>query len=200
MTGIVGNECCQYLDIALFAENFVDSIIQEAESTITTETGQKSFSVVSTENYEFRSSVYSAEYYTFIDEKREFSSWPTIEKFTIKLGAAKINEYLSSFPVVEEWLYAIYFLRTREERVSSLHEYEAIWSLPTRYYPIAQATASVFFTIEVSKVLPKRCPVQVTYRLETNSTVHEAEISKFNEKWLMFILDAKIKFFQKVHY
>ncbi|XP_023022278.2 uncharacterized protein isoform X2 [Leptinotarsa decemlineata] len=164
MTGIVGNECCQYLDIALFAENFVDNIIQEAESTITTETGQKSFSVVSTENYEFRSSVYSAEYYTFIDEKREFSSWPTIEKFTIKLGAAKINEYLSSFPVVEEWLYAIYFLRTREERVSSLHEYE------------------------------------VTYRLETNSTVHEAEISKFNEKWLMFILDAKIKFFQKVHY
>lgn len=39
--------------------------------------------------------------------------------------------------------------------------FQAIWSLPSPEYPIAQATASVFFTVEVSQVLPLDCFVDV---------------------------------------
>lgn len=37
-----------------------------------------------------------------------------------------------------------------------------MWSIPTKEYPIAQATATVFFTIEVSRVKPKFCVVNVS--------------------------------------
>ncbi|CAG9820791.1 unnamed protein product [Phaedon cochleariae] len=154
------SKCLEFLNVTLFAENFVDSVIEEATNTIQSEWTYEAQRVSNVSASVDRESVYT---YNYIDPaKPEFTTWPTIGNFTIELGAKKINEYLSSFPVDEEWLYAIYYLSTIYEDVSDLHEYEAKWSLPTASYPIAQSTASVFFTIEVSRILPKDCLVKAS--------------------------------------
>lgn len=51
-------------------------------------------------------------------------AWPSIEDFTIKLGAKKINDYLSSFNMQEEWTYAVLFLRKIVEKLSTLYHYQ----------------------------------------------------------------------------
>lgn len=39
--------------------------------------------------------------------------------------------------------------------------FKAIYSIPTNMYPIPQATASLYFYFEVSRILPSNCPVVV---------------------------------------
>ncbi|KAG5891759.1 hypothetical protein JTB14_012493 [Gonioctena quinquepunctata] len=196
MDEIESEGCIEFLSIESFAGKFIDGIILEATDSLEAESSlepEKDVCAKGSECY--------GDYFTFIDEKKkEFSSWPFIAEFTIELGASKIDEFLMSFQLKEEWLYAIYFLRTTSDPVSVFFEYETIWSLPSAAYPIAQVTASVFFIMEVSKVIPKNCPVKVHYFLETNSFKQNAEYSTFSEMWLKNILDAKLKFFKRVKF
>jgi len=53
------------------------------------------------------------------------------------------------------WLYCIDFLREEDHPYSRRYRYAVKWSGPTRRKPIPRATASVYFTLEVSKFKPK---------------------------------------------
>jgi A-kinase anchor protein 14 len=105
--------------------------------------------------------------------------WPTIEQFTVEIGTTKINEYLSYWKFEEDWKYCINFLEGVSDSACDFYQYEvrksyknhqvitrndqfqAIFSIPCKQYPIPQATASVYFTFELSRVRPKHCLVDV---------------------------------------
>ena len=86
-----------------------------------------------------------------------------------------------------------------------MHYYEVIWSIPTRRRPIPNATASVFFRLEVEQVrIVQRQGIQphsslssqdecirVTYTLESQALRHDAAVTVFREAWLDRILTAK---------
>ncbi|XP_063225917.1 A-kinase anchor protein 14-like isoform X2 [Bacillus rossius redtenbacheri] len=74
------------------------------------------------------------------------------------------------------------------------------WSIPTQAYPIPQAVASVFFTIEVSKIKPGIYPVQVTYAFEGHQFVHKPGETDFCEDFLQNIIDSKIKFIKQINF
>jgi len=46
-------------------------------------------------------------------------------------------------------------ISTDELEFDTRYRYRVRWSIPTRRHPIPRATASVYFTIEVSKITPK---------------------------------------------
>ncbi|CAG9764405.1 unnamed protein product [Ceutorhynchus assimilis] len=138
--------------------------------------------------------------YAVIDSRRSLTSWPTIGEFTIELGAFKIDDYLSNFETEENWMYVIYYKGLIEDKCSKLHKYQAVYSLPTWKYPIAQATASIFFTIEVCKTSFPHCFVDVKFQYETFRQVYSVGTNELQEKWLHYILDSKIKFFQTITY
>lgn len=66
-------------------------------------------------------------YTEFIDnigkEKSEFI-WPTIKEFTREEGAARIDEYLSSFYTDENWMYVMYYKGVKENCSVSAHKYQ----------------------------------------------------------------------------
>lgn len=186
------NGKCEYFDdVESYAEQFVESIVQDAEAALSTDFG---FSFTS-ETSEFSNSLRHFTFAKFSDN--DFLEWPVIKNFNIELGAKKINEYLASFSMQEEWTYAVYFLRKRSDNICSLYDYQVIWSLPTHCYPIAQATASVYFTIEVPENIPSDCLVKVSFCLETCSLWHKPGEISFRENWLNWILDGKIHNFKK---
>lgn len=87
--------------------------------------------------------------------------WPTIENFTVMVGTAKITEYLSYWKLEEDWKFCINFLKGISDTACDYYQYEAIFSIPCKQYPIPQATATVFFVFEVSRIKPKHCLVDV---------------------------------------
>ncbi|KAJ8925468.1 hypothetical protein NQ315_009302 [Exocentrus adspersus] len=195
------NLCDQYCDIITFSKRFVDGILEEAEGLINKHS-KKSSLPIGNIPIQLNRNRESAEFYPVIVEyeRPKFSVWPSIAEFTIELGAEKIDEYLSSFSTNEDWLYIIYYLGNEIDATSHYYKYEAVWSLPSPEYPIAQATASVFFTIEVSDVLPPRCIVSVTFQFESFQFTHTPGVTDFSEEWLNYILDSKIGVYKKIKY
>ncbi|KAL1501639.1 hypothetical protein ABEB36_006934 [Hypothenemus hampei] len=198
------NECRKFLDIISYAKELVRNIIEE--SKIQVESSRQPMEIVNepednddenlfiTKNFENFNEISNVEVENFK------INWPTIEMFNIETGALAIDEYLVSFDADQKWMYIIYFLGNKDTIASCLYIYQAIYSLPTCKYPISQATASVYFTIEVSKGKPPYCPVDVTYNYETFRQNHKPGVVDFSEKWLHYILDSKIKLFQTVTY
>ncbi|XP_030766707.1 uncharacterized protein LOC115890567 isoform X2 [Sitophilus oryzae] len=183
--------CSEFVDHVRFAKEFVDSIIAESEEVTADQTERQSLEVKKYKNsFEF----------SYVESTRSFSSWPTVENFTIEQGAYKIDEYLASFQTEEDWLYVIYYQGAMSTKCSEIHKYQAIYSLPTWRYPIAQATASIYFRIEVCKIKPKYCPVDITFNYETFRLQHKPGVLDFKEKWLLYILDSKINTFKTVTY
>lgn len=74
-------------------------------------------------------------------------------------------------------MYVMYYRGVQENSTLSAHKYQVMlllkfnlflinhsqvmFSLPTCKYPVAQATASVYFVVELSKLKPANCPVNV---------------------------------------
>ncbi|KAF7277990.1 hypothetical protein GWI33_008986 [Rhynchophorus ferrugineus] len=188
--------CAEFTDPVTFAKEFVKEIIQKSEETIAT----KDVAPDSKHSEHLIKTTESSSDFDYVETNRSFTTWPTIEEFTIELGANKIDEYLSSFETDEDWLYVIYYHGTKELISSDIHKYQAIYSLPTWRYPIAQATASIYFTIEICKVKPKSCFVNVTFQYETFRKQYKPGIFDFQEKWLHYILDSKINLFKTITY
>ncbi|KAF5271288.1 hypothetical protein FQR65_LT05303 [Abscondita terminalis] len=118
--------------------------------------------------------------------------WPRISEFTIEVGESSINDFILTWSYDEKWLYCVDFLIAQSDEYSDYYLYEVKWSIPTNQYPIPQATASVFFTIEVSRFKPTFCPVQVSYVFESSKLVHSPGEIQFKESFLFDIIDAKL--------
>lgn len=54
--------------------------------------------------------------------------------------------------------------------------------------------------MEVSRILPKTCPVNVTYVFEGNRVVHSSKKHPFNEDWLFGVVDAKLELFKRLDF
>ncbi|XP_057658231.1 uncharacterized protein LOC130895107 [Diorhabda carinulata] len=191
--------CMPFKDVCIFAEEFIDLIIRDATDAVAEK-------MLPTEGYKLanylqigifnkiQSTTSSVRYQSITFD------WPLIKDFTIPLGVQKITEYLDNCEVQEQWLCGIYFKKITEEPISLFYHYEVICGLPTNIYPIPQVTASIYFRIEVSKVIPKSCPIHVTFQLETYRYVFDASITTVSEKWLLNILKSKISVFPTFDY
>lgn len=59
-----------------------------------------------------------------------------------------------TWDVHRSWLHWSEFLQEEELKYSKRYHYRVCWSVPTRRKPIPQATASIYFVIEISKIKP----------------------------------------------
>ena len=55
----------------------------------------------------------------------------------------------------DSWLFCVDYLGQDEHQYDTRYRFRVRWSIPTRRKPIPRATASVYFTSEVSKIKPK---------------------------------------------
>jgi len=119
-------------------------------------------------------------------------TWPTIGEFNIQKGKEKIEEYIKTWQIGENWLYWIDYLCEDIFAYSKRYRYKVQWSVPTRRKPIPRATASVYFTVNISSVKPQHFPSNVFYIFETSKLVHIPGKSRFREKWLKDIIESKV--------
>lgn len=117
--------------------------------------------------------------------------WPTIEEFNQDLGLQSIEEFIKGWQLDETWLHCTDHIGVEEASSETLYRYRVRWSIPTRRAPIPRVTASVYFTIRVSKVKPKNHEVGVYYQLETYRTKHKPSSTRFSEKWLHDLISSK---------
>nr|CAH7723986.1 unnamed protein product [Callosobruchus chinensis] len=189
-------DCPFFKNIVAFSETFVGDIIQQAEIKVNSvETLEIAKTPDENSRYDSEDSRYA-----FQIHERTFTGWPSIAEFSCNLGAEKIDEYLSSFKTEEDWYYGVYYRGISYDGWSNIFHYEVKWSLPTARYPIVQATATMYFDIEVSFTVPLHCKVKVSYWYEGNSFRFDPEVTEFNDFTLNHILDKKIKWFQTVTY
>ncbi|XP_066922258.1 A-kinase anchor protein 14-like [Clytia hemisphaerica] len=126
------------------------------------------------------------------DAKLPYIKWLTIQEFTIQNGVLKIDEFIKTWDRKPNWLYCVDFLCQEHHEYSERYRYRVKWSIPTRRKPIPRATASVYFTFDVSNVKPLDSLVEVYYIFESSKLVHRADSSRFREKWLSDVIDAKV--------
>ncbi|XP_060774440.1 A-kinase anchor protein 14 [Neoarius graeffei] len=117
--------------------------------------------------------------------------WVTCKDFTISVGKAQIEEYMSTWEVNPRWLFSVEFLQESELEFEKQFHYRALWSMPSRCSPIPKSTASVYFTISIFKYKPPTRPVQVTFQLESSRTVHTPGKARFRETWLKDLIESK---------
>ncbi|XP_063202816.1 A-kinase anchor protein 14 [Chroicocephalus ridibundus] len=118
--------------------------------------------------------------------------WITGNNFTVEKGRRQIEEYISTWDVHRSWLHWSEFLQEEELKYSKRYHYRVCWSVQTRRKPIPQATASIYFVIEISKIKPATSPVEVFFTLESSRLIHRPEQCQFREKWLKDIIENKI--------
>ncbi|GJQ78576.1 putative protein kinase A binding protein [Trypoxylus dichotomus] len=183
--------CSQFNGYEEAAKSFVDDILRL--SAVTAQSKRVSY-VSQEESSSSESAI------TFVEVFGSFTAWPTIEEFTVELGEDRIAEYISTWYYEEEWLYCVELRLQQSDGCCDYYIYETKWSLPTKEYPIAQATASIYFTIGVSRVKPRYCQVDVTYNYEGCRYVHVPFKHTFTEQWLFNIIEAKLKFFKTLRF
>ncbi|XP_044747242.1 A-kinase anchor protein 14-like isoform X2 [Coccinella septempunctata] len=196
-------EAIDYKEIDDYAKIFVDEIIdisvgvcEKIEAVLTG--GDK--------DYSYKGAV-AAEYEDIEEETSEtprkedfFPGWPTIAQFSLELAMRRIDQFMSGWRRKEAWKYAVFYVASWSDFLSDFHLFKGMWSIPTKEYPIAQATATIFFSIEVSRVKPKFCLVDVTLQFEGSSSVYRAGQFEFIEQWLFNIIDSKLNLFRTLRF
>ncbi|XP_068819207.1 A-kinase anchor protein 14 [Capricornis sumatraensis] len=104
--------------------------------------------------------------------------WITHGEFTEEKGRQQVEEFVLNWEYQDRWKHYTEFLRKEDMFHSFYYIYCVRWSIPTARRPIAQITASVYFTIKVNKNKPLAVPTR------------PGEI-RFREKWLRDIIEAK---------
>ncbi|XP_059367892.1 A-kinase anchor protein 14 [Carassius carassius] len=118
--------------------------------------------------------------------------WIPCKDFTIKIGEQQIRHYMDTWEIEQPgWLYNLRFLQETELEFKTQYQYEVKWSIPTPSAPIPRVTASVYFTIEISKIKPDTRPVDVHFLVEANRSKHSPGQTRFREKWLMNVIESK---------
>ncbi|XP_067405808.1 A-kinase anchor protein 14 isoform X4 [Emydura macquarii macquarii] len=118
--------------------------------------------------------------------------WTSGKDFTVERGQQQIEEYMSTWEFHESWLHWSDYLQEEELKYSKRYHYRVRWSIPTCRKPIPQATASIYFIIEISKIKPPTLPVEVFFILESNRLIHRPGQCRFREKWLKDIIESKM--------
>ncbi|KAF7257877.1 hypothetical protein EG68_04848 [Paragonimus skrjabini miyazakii] len=119
--------------------------------------------------------------------------WPTIGEFNKELGLKKIEEYIQGWQLHKNWLHCTDLLSVQDGPYDVFYRYRVRWSIPTRRQPIPRATASIYFTLQVSKIKPKTQQVGVYYQVETFRTIHRPGNTRFCEQWLRDVIDSKAR-------
>ncbi|KAF7711678.1 A-kinase anchor protein 14, partial [Silurus meridionalis] len=117
--------------------------------------------------------------------------WVACKDFTLSVGKKQIEEYMCTWEMNPKWLFSVQFLQERELEYEKQFLYRALWSIPTSRRPIPAHTASVYFTISISKIKPQTNPVQVRFQLEFSKTTHVPGKTIFREKWLNDSIENK---------
>jgi len=150
--------------------------------------------------YELNKNLYGEDQQDLIKDDAPNIRWLTIEEFTITNGIKKIEEFIKTWERGSNWLHYTEFLSEDICTNSKRYRYKVQWSIPTRRNPIPRATASVYFTIELSTVKPRTFPVNVYYVFEATQLVHRPGKSRFREQWLKDIVDSKILLMENVEF
>ncbi|XP_074036209.1 A-kinase anchor protein 14 [Leptinotarsa decemlineata] len=176
-------KCLYFMDYEEFTHIFVDEILDAAVKAI-----RKTYNALE---------IVKLRHPSF----RTIPSWPTIEEFDEKLGTSKLKEYIDcTSEVTEDWLYSVELIAKQSNNHSDFYTYEAKFGIPTKCYPVPQATASVFFKYEVSRIKPRFCPVDVTFQFEASNSVLMPGTNYITEKLLFRIIDAKIAYYKTVRF
>ena len=126
-----------------------------------------------------------------VDHPGQNMDWASCRDFSVELGRKQIMEYISTGGLSPRWVLNLAFLETIQEEYHSLHRYRARLSIPTRQSPVPRDTASVCFTVRLSRFRPQTERVEVCYTLESNQLVHLAGKTAFREKWLEDLVHSK---------
>ena len=126
-----------------------------------------------------------------VDHPGQNMDWVSCRDFNVELGRKQIMEYISTWGLSPRWVLNLAFLETIQEEYHSLHRYRARLSIPTRQSPVPRDTASVCFTVRLSRFRPQTERVEVCYTLESNQLVHLAGKTAFREKWLEDLVHSK---------
>lgn len=108
--------CIQFDGYEAVAKNFVDEIVDN--------------SVERAENLKLRdidqdvSDETSSSAITFVEFFGSFTSWPTIQEFTVELGEDRIGEYLSTWYYEEDWLYSVELKLNQSDGCCDYYIYE----------------------------------------------------------------------------
>ncbi|KAK9892131.1 hypothetical protein WA026_018330 [Henosepilachna vigintioctopunctata] len=193
-------ECMSYNDIDVFAEELVDEIIDVSVGIcehIATILDGKIEEIEIKEHIipKIEDNITKA-----LGKISVFQRLPQLEEFTLDLGITVAEQIMSQWITTEDWEYAISYVASWSDRVSDFHLFKAMWSIPTKEYPIPQATATIFFTIEVPRVKPKFCRVDVTIQFEGSSSIYKAGQFEFMEQWLFNIIDSKLNLFKTLKF
>ncbi|XP_072392605.1 uncharacterized protein [Diabrotica undecimpunctata] len=149
----------------------------------------------------YGTTIVKNEYYSKLQKEHKCNLYDGYEDFSKTFIGFKIVEWIdSTAEVTENWLYSIMMVCKSANHISDFYKYEAIFSLPTKCYPISQATASVFFDVEVSRVMSEFCPVNVTFQLESFSSKLSPKTHVITDALLFRVIDAKIKIFKSYYF
>ncbi|XP_027463856.1 A-kinase anchor protein 14 isoform X2 [Zalophus californianus] len=82
--------------------------------------------------------------------------WITHGEFTAERGHKQIEEFILTWEYQNCWVHYTEFIQ-REDLVHSYHYIYCVrWSIPTAKRPMPQVTASVYFTIKITKNKPPK--------------------------------------------
>nr|XP_002129712.1 A-kinase anchor protein 14-like [Ciona intestinalis] len=140
----------------------------------------------------------SANYNDNETPKTDNITWVSCQKFNQDEGVENIEKFVATWKRDSAWLYCIDFLNEEEHDYDRRFNFRVRWSIPTRRKPIPRATASVYFTIKVSKIKPQSLPVEVYYVFEGSRLVHRPGNSRFREVWLKNVVSSKIEAMEQV--
>ncbi|OON20314.1 hypothetical protein X801_03810 [Opisthorchis viverrini] len=118
---------------------------------------------------------------------------PFVNDESSVVNCEKTGKHPIGWQVDESWLHCTDILSEEDTPYDVLYRYRVRWSVPTRRAPIPQATASIYFTIKVSKIKPKMQDVDVYYQVETFRTKHKPGETRFCEQWLRGVIDSKLR-------
>lgn len=122
----------------------------------------------------------------------------TIGDFSPRNALHVIDAFVSTWALDLGWTYCVDYLGETCDCSSNLYRYEVVFSMPTASYPVPQATASAFFLVDVSRVLPLACPVHITYVFEGSGFVFDLESHVHHEMYLNEVLNNKLTLFQTI--
>ncbi|XP_018325829.1 A-kinase anchor protein 14-like [Agrilus planipennis] len=205
-TEIDRRACISYADKETFAHHLIECTLRKVlktvysmnllnESFFSDQSVRSSvFDLKLTKNFNRREKI------TDIEEVIYYFKWPTIAEFSCQLIEKKIEEYMKTWHLTEDWRYCIKLVGQDCVNKMNRYHYAVIWSLPNKCYPVPQVEARVFFTIVIRNDIPTCCPVEVCYRFEGNSHYHVPGRIQFKEQWLLDILYAKLKVYSSVNF
>ncbi|XP_023940614.1 uncharacterized protein LOC112047658 [Bicyclus anynana] len=110
------------------------------------------------------------------------------------------NTIEKKWKLTENLMYILKYMGISKDEGAVYYYFEAVFSQPTAAYPIPQATASVFFTLQDKQVEPPevRGVPKMMFRIEGQVTDHDIRYVTLVADWILSVLQMKIKLFRRI--